>query len=233
MLLQGARLRLLQDAWIALTGADVSIQGGPQVWQAFQARADSVISFPKNHSGVWLYLAVAGGFDSECPGGQSQVYPRGLLGQPLKPGQRLKRQGAHAFPLPQGVAGRWVARQEQRRYDEIPALRLWPGPQWDQFDKKDRRTMLESDWTVTTQSNRVGYRLDGPPLHPTKHQMLSEPVLVGSVQVPSNGQPIVTMRDGPTVGGYPKIGVVDPQDIPWLSQCRPGRKVRFTLTKPA
>jgi allophanate hydrolase subunit 2 len=52
-------------------------------------------------------------------------------------------------------------------------------------------------------------------------------VRVGSVQVPENGQPIVTMRDGPTVGGYPKLGMIDPADLSWLAQCRPGRQVRF------
>jgi allophanate hydrolase subunit 2 len=58
-------------------------------------------------------------------------------------------------------------------------------------------------------------------------ELLSEPVRVGTIQVPENGLPIVTMRDGPTVGGYPKLGMVDPADLSWLTQCRPGQKVRF------
>jgi allophanate hydrolase subunit 2 len=57
--------------------------------------------------------------------------------------------------------------------------------------------------------------------------MLSEPVRVGTVQVPGNGQPIVTMRDGPTVGGYPKLGMIDPAQVSWLAQCGPGQSVRF------
>ena len=57
--------------------------------------------------------------------------------------------------------------------------------------------------------------------------MISEPVLPGSVQIPTDGQPIVTMCDGPTVGGYPKLGLVDGADLSWLAQCRPGLKVRF------
>jgi allophanate hydrolase subunit 2 len=185
----------------------------------------------KNRAGVWIYLAIEGGFDSECPGQQTQVHPRGLLGQPLKPGQKLKRLGP-VFNLPPGVAERWVNPSEQRHYQDIPALNLWPGPQWDLFAKKDRKTIFETEWTVTSQSNRVGYRLEGPSLHPPKQQMLSEPVQVGSIQVPANGQPIVTMRDGPTVGGYPKIGMVDPNDLSRLTQCRPGQKVRFKLAKP-
>jgi allophanate hydrolase subunit 2 len=66
-------------------------------------------------------------------------------------------------------------------------------------------------------------------LEPSVSQILSEPVLVGSIQIPPDGQPIVTMRDGPTVGGYPKLGLLEAADVSWLSQCRPGVKVRFQL----
>jgi Allophanate hydrolase subunit 2 len=59
--------------------------------------------------------------------------------------------------------------------------------------------------------------------------LISEPVIPGTIQVPENGQPIVTMRDGPTVGGYAKLGLVDERDIAWLAQVRPGRDVRFQL----
>ena len=100
-------------------------------------------------------------------------------------------------------------------------------------------------WTVSPQSDRVGYRLSGeagthrigkssqgsemPPHAGGYKELISEPVVPGTVQVPENGQPIVTMRDGPTVGGYAKLGVVDERDISWLAQVRPGRDVRFQL----
>ena len=58
---------------------------------------------------------------------------------------------------------------------------------------------------------------------------ISEPIIPGTIQVPESGQPIITMRDGPTVGGYAKLGVVDERDISWLAQVRPGRDVRFQL----
>lgn len=68
-------------------------------------------------------------------------------------------------------------------------------------------------------------------MNPPAVNMRSEPQVVGSIQVPPNGQPIVTMRDGPTVGGYPKIGIVDPDSLPWLAQCRPGVKFRMALAE--
>jgi allophanate hydrolase subunit 2 len=73
----------------------------------------------------------------------------------------------------------------------------------------------------------VGYRLEGARINPPLCEMCSEPQIVGSIQVPPNGQPIVTMRDGPTVGGYPKIGIVDPESLSWLAQCRPGVRFRW------
>jgi len=75
----------------------------------------------------------------------------------------------------------------------------------------------------------VGYRLSGPALRVPDGEMISEPVLPGSIQVPPNGLPIVTMPDGPTLGGYPKLGLVDPEDLPRLAQTLPGSTLRFTL----
>ena len=80
---------------------------------------------------------------------------------------------------------------------------------------------------VSSQCDRVGYRLQGPALEARPDQIISEPVLPGSIQVPAGGQPIVTMPDGPTIGGYPKLGLVDPADLPRLAQCRPGQRLRF------
>jgi antagonist of KipI len=97
----------------------------------------------------------------------------------------------------------------------------------DLFADRDRERFFNEPWTVSPQSDRVGYRLVGAPLASTPAQILSEPVRVGTIQVPENGLPIVTMRDGPTVGGYPKLGMIDPRDLAWLTQCRPGQSVRF------
>ncbi len=78
---------------------------------------------------------------------------------------------------------------------------------------------------------RIHRRLSDPTLTPHPAEILSEPVLPGSIQVPAGGQPIVTMPDGPTVGGYPKIAVVDPADLWTVAQCRPGRSLRFVMAK--
>jgi biotin-dependent carboxylase-like uncharacterized protein len=225
LLLQGARLTVLEETWIALAGADAD--SNLPMWRAVHVHPGQTIAFPRHRSGVWIYLSVEGGFEATISGEPGLGFSRGLIGKRLSKGDRLRRRCSFSFHLPSRVAGRVVAWDEQRDYENPPDLRLWPGPQWDRFSREDCQALLEADWSVTSQSNRIGYRLEGPPLTSFPGQILSEPVRAGSVQVPPNGQPIVTMRDGPTVGGYPKIGLVDPRDLDWLAQCRPGQTVRF------
>ncbi len=227
LLLQGAKFLALHDCWIAVCGADA--EASVPTWRAVRLRANDEIRFPRNRSGVWTYLAVEGGFDAPLQLGSASVYARGRLGTPLVRGDVLLRTPGASFRLPASVAGRSVAWEERRNYDATPLLRVWPGPQWDSFSEADRAAFLEQTWTVTPQSDRVGYRLSGQPLALGQWQMISEPLRVGTVQVPEDGQPIIMMRDGPTVGGYPKLGVVDAHDVARLAQCRPGRGVKFRL----
>jgi biotin-dependent carboxylase-like uncharacterized protein len=222
---QGAKLEVLQTAWIAITGAEAGAHLVP--WRAVRVSGGDVIGFPHLRSGLWTYIAVEGGFRAPRLLGSASVYLRGKLGASFAAGDVVARAAGSSFHLPAGVVGRVVAWSERRNYDLPPPLRVWPGPQWEFFSESERKKFFSQDWMVTPQSDRVGYRLAGVPLESSAGQIISEPVRVGSIQVPENGQPIVTMRDGPTVGGYPKLGMIDPSDIAWLAQCRPGQKIRF------
>lgn len=225
LLLQGAKLKVLRDVWMAVTGA--AAHGNAPRWRAFHASAGDNLRFPRNESGVWTYIAVAGGF-AAAPANRDDC----AVGEPLRAGDRLRVPDVSNFQLPSRVAGRAVAWDEQRDYDHPPALRAWPGPQWDAFGRNDRAALLNEPWKVSPHSDRVGYRLEGSTMEAGVPQIISEPVRVGSIQVPGGGQPIVTMRDGPTVGGYPKIALVEPRDLSWLAQIRPGRTVRFAMMDP-
>ncbi|MBI4664655.1 MAG: biotin-dependent carboxyltransferase [Verrucomicrobia bacterium] len=228
LLLQGAKLAVLADFWIAITGADA--QSNLPMWRACHAKTGQIIQFPRERSGVWIYLAVEGGIVAERFLGSASVYPRGEIGKAVARGEILHRRCGSSFKPVPAVASRSVAWGERRNYDAPPALKVWPGPQFDLFSQADRERFFSQEWVVTAQSDRVGYRLAGPRLGSEESQIMSEPVRVGTVQVPASGQPIVMMRDGPTVGGYPKIGMIDPGDLAWLGQCRPGTKVRFHMT---
>jgi biotin-dependent carboxylase-like uncharacterized protein len=227
LLLQGAQLEVLRPSWLVITGGDAGCNR--PLWRIVPAQAGEQIVFPASRKGLWTYVAVEGGFDAPRYFGSASVYPRGRIGNALANGNVLSRVGESRLALPRGVAGRALAMDERHDYSQPPTLRIWPGPQWDYFGQADRAVFFQQAWTVSPQSDRVGYRLEGTRLTPAKQQIPSEPVLVGSIQVPPLGQPIVTMRDGPTVGGYPKIGLVEPEDLSWLAQCRPGTQVRFKL----
>jgi len=226
---QGVKFTVLEDAWIAITGADLTCNVG--TWRVVHLKEGQILQFPQSRTGLWAYLAVEGGFEAESILDSRSACPRARIGRTLVATDVLARNSQHSFELPPGVAGRTAPWPEHRNYNKPPRFRVWPGPQWGSFTKSDQETFFKTGWTVTSQSDRVGYRLAGPRLQPSQTEIISEPVRVGSIQTPENGQPIVTMRDGPTVGGYPKIGLLDAQDISWLAQCRPGQTVRFDLVQ--
>jgi biotin-dependent carboxylase-like uncharacterized protein len=223
----GARLKFLQDTWIALTGAHATVPG----WRTIRMERGAVLCISELRSGLWTYLAVEGGFESPTILGSASVYDRGGIGRVCQPADVLRKASDTRFALPAAVSSRTAPWTEQRDYLHPPTLRVWPAPQWDLFSPPERERFFGQEWTVTPQSDRAGYRLRGAALQQQSGELLSEPVLVGTIQVPANGQPIVTMRDGPTVGGYPKLGVLEPTDICWLAQIRPGERVRFQLAR--
>jgi biotin-dependent carboxylase-like uncharacterized protein len=222
LLMQGAEFRVLAARRFAVAGAEAG--ASLPAWRARMLSAGERLAFPRNRKGLWTYLAVQGGFDVEPVLGSASAYPRGGIGSSLRRGERLSAAGeADRRHVGEG----WVAWTEQRDYEEPPLLKVWRGPQWDWFGAAEQRCFLDAEWSVSMRSDRVGYRLEGARLNAPTAEMRSEPLVVGSIQVPPNGQPIVTMRDGPTVGGYPKIGIVDPQSLCWLAQCRPGVRFRW------
>ena len=97
------------------------------------------------------------------------------------------------------------------------------------FTDKGIETFLSSEYKVTLESDRMGYRLDGPVVeYKDKAEMVSDALLPGAVQVPRDGRPIVIMRDAQTTGGYPKIAVVVSSDLDLLGQAKPNSTIRFS-----
>lgn len=180
--------------------------------------------FPRG-SDRFVYVAVRGGIDvPEVLGSRATYLPGGFggfEGRRLKTGDRLPlghlpRQRMKPYPAPTRVPDRELT------------LRVTRGPQWDQFDPAVRAGFLAGKYLVAAASDRMGYRLEGPAIHPQEAATLpSEPACPGAIQIPGGGQPIVLMPDGPTVGGYPKIAVVVRADLARLAQCQPGRVVQW------
>jgi antagonist of KipI len=108
------------------------------------------------------------------------------------------------------------------------SVRVVRGPHHSMFTADALETLFTARFIVTGQSNRMGYRLDGPPLrHVRSADILSDATPIGSLQVPASGQPILLMADRQTTGGYPKIGTVITADLPLAGQLAPGDWIEF------
>jgi biotin-dependent carboxylase-like uncharacterized protein len=224
----GPRLRFDEAATIALTGA-----AHPDVpmWRTVKVDAGTVLDVGNARHGARAYLAIAGGFvvDHILGSAATDVNARigGIDGRPLREGDRL-------------VIGETdsVAREPHPTWSLDPRpwfdtnaatpIRLIRGAHFDFVDADSRGELFEREFRIAPDSNRVGFRLDGPRLALSAPlELVSEPLTAGTVQLPPGGQPIALMAEHPTIGGYPRIGHVAAVDLPTLAQRRPGDAVRF------
>ena len=113
-------------------------------------------------------------------------------------------------------------------------LRVMPGAEYGRFREAARTALEQERYRIAPASDRMGVRLDGPPLQTSDSaELLSHGVIPGTIQVPAGGMPIILAADCQTTGGYPKIAHVITADLPLLAQLKPGDSVRFTLVTHA
>ena len=217
----GATLRAEEAVTVAVTGAeaDVLVDGHAAAWgEPVTLPAGAVLRVGPARRGVRSYVAVAGGIDvPDVLGSRSTDRLSGLGPPPLTDGQVL--------PVGRGHRPRPV--DAPRVMAVAGLLRVRPGPRADWVSGGVRR-LAESAWSVAADSDRVGLRLAGDPLERAhRGELPSEGLVLGAVQVPPDGQPLVFLADHPTTGGYPVLGVVDLDDLWQCAQLRPGESVRF------
>jgi antagonist of KipI len=194
---------------------------------SFATRRGSRIRFGRRHAGARAYLAVAGGILTPPVLGSraTHVVSRmgGHEGRALAAGDVLPIAG-RTGAIGRRAPGLMLPRSGRAR------LRALAGPQAEWFASEALAALASVSFRVSPRSNRMGYRLDGPPLvHQRKDEPISEPVAFGSIQVPAAGQPILLMADRPTAGGYPKIATVIAADLPTAGQLAPGDAIEFEL----
>lgn len=228
----GPRLKAFTELWVAFTGADLSPEvNGKAVpmWCTLSIHEGDVISFGVPRSGCRDYMALSGGIDSPLVMGSRSIHARSNLGgkgralikgdvlKVRRPGKQPDRKAANQVPT-----------------DQIPTygrhwqVRVVLGPQNDYFTRHGIDTFLSSEYMITPQADRMGYRLKGAPIeHKGEADILTDATPPGSIQVPGDGMPIILLADGQTTGGYSKIAVVTSVDQDLLAQARPGDRVRF------
>lgn len=224
--LNGVAVRPDRATNVAVTGAParVRVDGKAADWGvAIAVPAGAVVDVGPARSGVRSYLAVAGGVTTTpVLGSRSTDTLSGLGPAPLSDGQTLTVGRPTDPPGSRGPAA--------RQPPGDMTLRLGPDDGW--FTPEGLRTLLASTYTVSPSSNRIGVRLQGPSIAWVEdREMDSSGMVLGAVQVPPDGEPLVFLADHPTTGGYPVIGVVDHEDLPALAQARPGSPVRFQVRK--
>ncbi|MFF5084703.1 biotin-dependent carboxyltransferase family protein [Actinoplanes sp. NPDC000266] len=214
--LMGCALRFEKAARVAVTGATAVVKlDGDAADGVIEVPAGSVLDIGRATAGVRSYIAVAGGIDVEpVLGSRSADTLSGLGPAKLTDGTVLPIGSATGTVADGGSPAKYPAELE---------LGVWLGPRDDWFESRE---LFENPYKVSPMSNRIGCRLAGSALTRAKAgELPSEGVVLGAVQVPADGQPLIFLADHPTTGGYPVIGVVD--DVTPLAQARPGTTVRF------
>jgi biotin-dependent carboxylase-like uncharacterized protein len=235
--LTGCVLRFAVPALVAVTGAPAGIRADgadAPFGAAIPVEAGSVVHIGRATRGVRSYLAVAGGIavpavlGSRSTDTLSGLGPRPLRDNDLLPIGVVVSGDPSMVEAPPSLEPQ-PSTVERKRSTVEPSpstveLRYRPGPRADWFvDALDGRA-----YTLSPFSNRIGTRLAGPALtRAVAGELPSEGLVLGAVQVPADGQPLVFLADHPTTGGYPVVGVVHPADLSALAQARPGATVVF------
>ncbi len=180
------------------------------------------LSVEPGRAGMWAYVAVPGlDFGPPVLGSYATNARTGL--------------GARDFARPFPVAETPPLEPLSPEDIALPGgpIGILPGPQQHLFAPAVQALFAAEPYRVTDQLDRMGYRLEGPPLEASTHDIISDGIVRGAVQVPGNGQPIALGADRAPTGGYPKIAVIAAADFPRLVQSRPGDTVRLRwLTRP-
>ena len=230
--LGGGTVSFQSDCVFALGGARARVMMAGRSVPSFTtcyARAGNELAVEQLIAGRFLYIGFSGGIDVPQILGSRSTYLPGHFGG------RNGRMIVHNDSLPLGEAppsipaeGFTCPAELLPRY-ESSAVRITRGTHADLFDDSAWHTLTETEFTISTASDRTGYKLKGNALGNSVGNLPSDASCQGAIQIPGDGTPIVLMADAPTVGGYPKIAAVAEADLPILAQRSPGEIIRFQL----
>ena len=231
--LVGPILTFDEEANIAVCGGDFSLKVGSRTYPAGRAvhiRPGETVQVVTGQVGTFGSLAIGGGLDIPLVMGSRSTNVRcgigGYKGRALENGDVIKLRNPKYGK--QNLEDRRIPARTLPTEESVLAVRVIPGPQEDAFTEEGIKTFYGSEYEMTNSSDRMGFRLDGPEVA-SKHgsDILSDGIVLGSIQISGKGKPIVMMADRQTTGGYAKIATIINVDIPTFAQLRPGQKVRF------
>lgn len=234
MTLFGARLQFDEDVLIAYTGADMNASFDDVIpierGRVYMLRKGKSICFGMAKSGVRAYVAIAGTIDVPIVMGSKSTNLKCALGG----FEGRKLQNGDEIPVTSRCHSEAKVRRllekstKQPAYEKKKRIRVILGPQEGMFLQEGLDTFFGTEYTVSTECDRMGIRLDGAPIWAKgSTDIISDGIVMGSIQVTSAGLPIIMMAEHQTTGGYAKIATVISEDLPKLAQARPGDLICF------
>lgn len=240
--LTGPTFKLSKNAIVAFTGADFLITAAGKTVPmncAVVLRGGVTLQVRERRRGARLYVAIRGGIATPPVLGSRSTFVRGgfggMEGRALRAGDRVPightthtTLGLEKLLIQSGMPFTAAATIAMDTDGSDAPLRIMRGPQWRAFEPAARGKLLSTSFSVSNQSDRMGYRISGATMAlRAPLEMISEAVNVGTIQVPPDGNPIILMADRQTAGGYPKIGYVITADLTRLAQTLPGDTLSF------
>lgn len=228
--MMGPEIKFNCDEVIAVTGADMQpmINGKlVPLWTSLHVKMDDVLSFKGIKSGLRSYISFSRGIDVPEIMNSKSTFTRGSVGgfegRKLEAGDFIDL-GNKVLP----DSGSYLPLKLIPEYLDETEVRVVLGPQDDYFTEDAIKTFTDSVYKITSEADRMGYRLEGPKIvHADSADIISDGIVFGSVQVPGHGSPIIMMADRQTTGGYTKIATVITPDLSILAQMTPGNSISF------
>jgi antagonist of KipI len=230
MTLTGDTVLFHSDAFIALAGSKFKIDLDKKLfpfWSGTYISAGQVLTIGPTLNGARCYLCVRGGLQVKkiINSASTHLASRmgGLNGSILKKGNRIAFGNLDKVIQP-------IKNMENYPYTDTTTIRVTKGLQWDWFDNQNRKLFFQKAYQVTTLSNRMGLRLSGESILSSKgNEIITEGMPLGAIQIPGNGQPILSFVEHQTTGGYPKLANVISADLYKVGQLKPGDNFKFQL----
>ena len=227
-----------QGQVVCITGKGFSLQVDGEnipLWKPFKLKANSLLKLKKTSAGAWAYLAVNGGWNADTWLGSTttnlSAVAGGYHGRPLQKNDVVEWidggiQIEETKVLPWGIS----INELNQIYSPANEIRCIPSVETEMLTLQSDEKFISEGFSVSSQSNRMGYRLQGPALSLKERiELISSPVDFGTIQLLPDGNLIVLMVDHQTTGGYPRIASVIKADLSKLAQLIPGEKVNFKM----
>lgn len=230
-----AEILFEEPASFALGGADFSaiLNGEPiENWRIYQGEKGSTLKFEQKSFGNRVYLAIKGGFKITKWLGSASTNLKakigGFEGRKLQTGDRIS---FNQIPNTKSqIRNSFVSNSLIPFYSKFPTVRVIAGAEFDDLTAVSQQNFLHETFTITRNSDRMGFRLQGEPLYlQTPKELVSSAVNFGTIQLLPDGQLIVLMADHQTSGGYARLANVISMDLPLLAQLGANDKAAFHL----